>query len=325
MTLIRLFLVGMIAFALNPSGAAVAQSYPIKPITLIVPYSPGGAMDVFARLVADVAGDQLGQHVIVENRAGAGGVIGTKSVLRAAPDGYTLLWGTSGTLAIAAALYKGVNYDPTSLVPVALVARLPHVLVVHPSVPAQSVADLVQDIKANPGKFSFGASLGTPPQLLGALFVQQAGLDAVFIPEKGGANATLDLLAGRTQFSFDSMTVNYPLIVEGKVRPLAMADETRWPLLPDLPTMAESGFPQFALSAYCGVFAPTQTPPDIVNKLNNAINAGLAGNDAKARLAQFNAFAQPGTPDEFAAYISRMNSAWGDLVERSGITKSAIP
>ena len=318
---VRLLFALLFAVGVIPSSATFAQSYPDKPITLIVPYTPGGPMDVFARLVAEMAGDQLGQRILVDNRGGAGGVIGTRSAMRASPDGYTLVWGTSGTLGIAPALYKNIQFDPGALVPVALVARLPHVLVVRPGVPVQSIAELVQYGKDNPGKLSFGASLSTPPHLLGALFVRQAGLDAVFVPNKGAATALLDLLADRTQFGFDSMTVNYPLIQQGKVRPLAMADETRWPLLPDLPTMAESGFPDLALSAYCGVLAPEHTPPEIVDRLNKAINAGLATDHAKAEMLQVYAFAQPGSPGEFATYMRRMNAAWRGLAEHSGVSE----
>jgi tripartite-type tricarboxylate transporter receptor subunit TctC len=308
-------LLALLGSAAQPS---LAQDFPTKPITLVVPYQPGGPMDIFARLVAEAAGGQLGQRIIVENWGGAGGLIGTRWAMRAAADGYTMVFGTSGTLGIAPTLYKDVQFDPGSLVPVALVARLPHVLVVHPSVPARTVRDFVEYGKANPGKLGFGASLGTPPHLLGTLFARRTAIDALFIPDKSAQTAILDLIAGRTQFGFDSMTVNSPLIAQGKVRPLAMIDEMRWPLLPDLPTMIESAFPEFALSAYCGVLAPDHTPLEIVERLNDAINAGLATDAAKARLFEFNAFAQPGTPAEFAAYMSRMNAAWRDLAERSG-------
>jgi tripartite-type tricarboxylate transporter receptor subunit TctC len=315
----RVLIVAPLAIGLNMAAHAQPQTrYPLKAVTLVVPYPAGGPMDLFARLVAEVAEEQLGQRVLVDNRGGAGGVIGTRLAMRAAPDGYTLVWGTSGTLGIAPILYQDIHFDPRMLRPVAMVARLPHVLAVHPSVPAHSVAELVQYGKANPGKLSFGASLSTPPHLLGALFAQQAGLDVLFVPDKGAATATLDLLAGRTQFSFDSMTASYPLIKQGKLRPLAVVDEARWPLLPNLPTMAESGFPQFTLSAYCGVLAPASTPSEIVNKLNTVINTGLAADFAKARLLEFNAFAQPGSPSDFATYMARMNKAWAGLVEHSG-------
>jgi tripartite-type tricarboxylate transporter receptor subunit TctC len=315
---VHLLFAALLVLLGSPAQSSFAQDFPTRPITLVVPYQPGGPMDIFARLVADAAGEQLGQHIVVENRGGAGGVIGTRSAMRAAADGYTLVFGTSGTLGIAPTLYKNVQFDPGALVPVALVARLPHVLVVHPSVPVKTIQEFIKYGRTNSGKLSFGASLSTPPHLLGALFVRQTDIDALFVPDKGSQTAILDLISGRTQFGFDSMTVNSPLIAEGKVRPLAMIDDRRWPMLPDLPTMIESGYPEFALSAYCGVLAPEHTPPEIVERVNHAINAGLATNSVKARLLEFNIFAQPGSPADFAGYLSRMNAAWRELAERSG-------
>lgn len=306
------------AFGAAAASPAQAQDYPAKPVTLIVPFSAGGPMDTMARLVAGSLTQAFKQNVIVENRAGAGGTIGARAVLGAAPDGYTLLWGSSGTLAIAPHLYKKVGFDPSPLEPVALVAKLPHVLVVPANLPVKSVKELIAYIKANPGKTSFGASLGTPPHLMGALFKEKAGLDSTFVPYKGAAGSIVDLIAGRTQFTFDALTTLYPLIAEGKVRPLAVVEEKRWSKLPDVPTMAESGFPDFTMIAYSGVLAPAGTPKAIVDKLNAAINEGLTSEEAKKSLARFSAYSQPGSPQDFKTYIKTVGPTWAELVRISG-------
>jgi tripartite-type tricarboxylate transporter receptor subunit TctC len=318
MSWFRLFLAAILALGVGATSPAAAQSYPDKPITLVVPFAAGGPMDTMARLVASNLTQKLKQNVIVENRAGAGGTLGARAVLAAPPDGYMLLWGSSGTLAIAPALYKDQNYDPSPLVPVALVAKLPHVLVVPADLPVKSVKDLVDYIKANPGKVNFGASLGTPPHLMGVLFTRRAGVDATFIPYKGAAPSIVDLLAGRTQFTFDALTVLASQIAEGKLRALAVVSDTRWPPLANVPTMVESGFPGFNMVAYSGVLAPAGTPRAIVDKLNAAINEGLTADEAKATLAKFSAVAQPGSPQDFAAYIKTVGPTWAELVEISG-------
>jgi len=307
-----------IAFGVNAVATVQAQDYPAKPVTLIVPFSAGGPMDTMARLVAGQLTDKVKQNVIVENRAGAGGTIGARAVLGASPDGYTLLWGSSGTLTIAPLLYKKVGFDPSPLEPVALVAKLPHVLVVPASLPVKSVKELIAYIKANPGKTSFGASLGTPPHLMGSLFKEKAGLDSTFVPYKGAAGSIVDLIAGRTQFTFDALTTLYPLIEQGKVRPLAVVEEKRWPKLPNVPTMIESGFPDFTMLAFSGVLAPPGTPKAIVEKLNAAINQGLASEAAKQSLAKFSAYSQPGSAADFKTYIKTVAPTWAELVRISG-------
>ncbi|SRR5712691_1114478 len=252
-----------------------AQPHPDKPIRLVVPQAAGGPSDTLARLTAHHMALELKQTVMVENVAGAGGTLGAKAAATAAPDGTTLLWASSGTLAITSSLYKKLSYDPAALVPVASVVKLPHVLVVPTSVPATTVRELVAYIKSNPGKVNFGAALGTPPHLMGALFKARAAVDLTFIPYKGAAPAISDLLAGQTQLTFDALTILHPLIVEGKLKPLAIVDTVRWPRLPDVPTMAESGFPDFTMVSFSGVLAPPGTPPAVVKRLNAAINDGL--------------------------------------------------
>lgn len=315
----RQIFAALLASVLATGVSFAAEPYPSKPITLVIPYASGGPMDTFARLAADILTERLGQRVIVENRGGAGGVIGTKSAMKAPPDGYTLIFGTSGTLDIAPLLYKNVEFDPKPLVPVGLIAKLPHVMTVHPSLPIKTVREFIDYAKAHPGELTYGATVSTPPHLLGLLLKQQANIDIVYVPNKGAASAILDLISGRTQFGFDSVTVNYPLVQDGKLRPLAVGDEERSPLLPDVPTMAESGFPNFHISAYCGLLAPEGTPRDIVEKINNALNDGLSSDRGKEVIKQFNASAKPGTPQEFAAYMRRMNTEWTNVVTMAGV------
>jgi len=315
---IRLLLAAVIALGVAAVRPATAQSYPDRPIKLIVPLEAGGPVDTVARAAAKQLTERLKENVNVINRGGAAGMLGMREVMSAAPDGYTLAFGSSGTLAIAPALYGKENYDPSSLVPVALVAKLPHVLVVAPDLPVKSVKQLADYAKANPGKLNFGGALGMPPHLMGALFKEQAGLDVTFIPYKGAAPSMVDLLAGRTQFTFDALTVLYPLIVQGKVRPLAVINDRRWPQLPDVPTMVESGFPEFTMLPYLGVLAPPGTAQSIVDKLDAAINDSVATEEMKATLTKFSAFAQPGSAQDFAAYIKTSEPIWTKLVELSG-------
>jgi len=256
--------------------------------------------------------------VIVENRGGAGGALGSKAVAAAEPDGYTLLWGSSGTLSILPALNPSLDYDPKAFVPVALVSLLPHVMVVPAAVPAKTVPEFVAYVKANPGKLNFGASLGTPPHLMGWLFKHLTGIDIVYIPYKGAAPSIADMLGGQTHMQFDALTVLFSLIQEGKLRALAVTSAQRWAPLPDVPTMIESGFPTFPQNAWSGVLVPARTPAAIVNRLNTAINEGLTSPEAKANFLKFSALTQPGTPQEFAKFIAEQSPVWAELVRMSG-------
>ena len=306
-----------LAFATTP---ALAQSYPERPIKLIVPFPAGGPMDVMARIVGHQLEASLKQPVVVENRAGAGGALGSRAVAIAEPDGYTLLWGSSGTLSILPALNPNLDYDPRAFMPVALVSLLPHVMVVPPEVPAATVAEFIAYAKANPGKLNFGASLGTPPHLMGSLFKYLAGIDIVYIPYKGATPSIADMLGGHTHMQFDALTVLYPLIEERKLRPLAVTSAQRWLTLPDVPTMIESGFLTFPQNAWSGVLAPPRTPAAIVAKLNVAINEGLETPGAKVSFMKFSAHTQPGTPEDFARFVAEQSPIWADLVKLSGAT-----
>ena len=299
--------------------SAAAQAYPTRPIKMIVPYPPAGPIDTMARLLGQQLSQRFGQQVVVDNRPGAGSMLGTKAAAAADPDGYTLLFGSSGSLAVSPALYANYDLDIRKVfVPVGSVALLPHVLVINPSVPAHSVGELIAYAKANPGKLNYGASIGTPPHLLSTLFATKTGIDVVYVPYKGSAASVTDLVSGETQFTIDGLTGLYPLIEAGKVRALAIARAERWRELPNLPTLVESGFPDFTVDAWTGVMAPAGTPASIVGTLNRAINEGLASAEARAGLARFSAIAQTGSPQEFGALVASEIPKWAAIVKLSG-------
>ena len=305
---------GVWVFAAGPSAS---QNYPNHVIKMIVPFPPGGPIDTMARIVAHELSARLGQEVVVDNRPGAGSTLGSKAAAGADPDGYTLLFGSSGSLAVAPALYAKLNIDPLKLfAPVASVSLLPHVFVVAPSVPAKTVQEFVAYAKANPGKLNYGAGLGTPPQLLKA----KAGIEVTYIPYKGSAASITDLLAGQTHFTIDGLLGLYPLIKEGKVRALGIARAERWLALPQVPTLVESGFPDFTHDAWTGVVAPAGTPADVVNTLNRAINEGLQSAEMKENLARFSAIAKGGTPRDFAAFMRSELPKWAELVKLASAT-----
>jgi tripartite-type tricarboxylate transporter receptor subunit TctC len=311
-----LLLAGLGLFAADESAA---QDYPNRIIKMIVPFPPGGPIDTMGRLVAHQLSSRLGQEVVVENRPGAGSTLGSKAAAAAEPDGYTLLFGSSGSLAVAPALYSKLDLDPLKLfAPVAAVSLLPHVLVVAPSLPVQTVQEFVAYAKAHPGALNYGAGLGTPPHLLSTLFKTKAGIDVTFIPYKGSAASVTDLLGGQTHFTIDGLVGLYPLIKEGKLRALGIARGERWPALPQVPTLVESGFPDFVHDAWTGVVAPAGTPPAIVAKLNRAINEGLQSAEVKDNLARFSAIAKTGAPQDFAAFMRNELRVWAQLVQLSG-------
>ena len=309
---------GICVFAADPSAS---QDYPNHVIKMIVPFPPGGPIDTMARIVAHELSARLGQEVVVDNRPGAGSTLGSKAAAGADPDGYTLLFGSSGSLAVAPALYAKLNIDPLKLfAPVASVSLLPHVLVVGPSVPAKTVQEFVAYAKANPGKLNYGAGLGTPPHLLSTLLKAKAGIEVTYIPYKGSAASITDLLAGQTHFTIDGLLGLYPLIKEGKVRALGIARAERWLALPQVPTLVESGFPDFTHDAWTGVVAPAGTPADVVNTLNRAINEGLQSPEMKENLTRFSAIAKAGTPQDFAAFMRSELPKWAELVKLAGAT-----
>ena len=300
--------------------AASAQTYPTKPIRLVVPFPPGGATDILARDVAQKLTEAWGQQVIVDNRPGAGGNIGSELVAKSAPDGYTLEMGTVGTHAINASLYAKMPYDHVKdFVPVILVAGVPNVLVVNPAVPANSVAELIAYAKANPGKLNLASSgNGTSIHLSGELFKFMAGVQMTHVPYKGSAPALQDLIGGQVQLMFDNLPPSLPQIKAGKLRALAVTSLARAPALPDVPTMAEAGLPGYEASSWFGVLAPAGTPPAIVTKLNAEIARWLATPEAKEKLSKQGANAAGGTPEDFAKHIAAETAKWAKVVKDSG-------
>jgi tripartite-type tricarboxylate transporter receptor subunit TctC len=312
----------MLVPALGAVTRAETQSYPARTIKLVVPFGPGGPTNVSARIVAQVVQSGLGPSVVIENRPGAGGAIGTKSVANAEPDGATLLIGTSATLGVVPALMKNPGYDPIkSFAPVAKVADSTLVLVVPATLPANSVQEFVAYAKANPGRLSFAsAGVGNQTQLLAELFKSKAGLDIVHVPFKSGAEMVTAILGEQVQMAFPDVSILIPLIREGKLKALAVTSASRHPQLPDVPTMIESGIPDYIMTFWSGVVAPAGMPAEIVNRLNTAINDGLTSASVRENLAKVGSVASPGTPQDFADFIAAETRKWSAVARMAGIS-----
>jgi len=313
-------LVGAALLGLAGFGPVAAQDYPNRPITLVVPFPPGGSTTIVARIIADKLAESLGQQIVVDNRGGAGGTIGTKAVSRSTPDGYTIVLGYTGTLAIGPTLYPSAGYDPRKdFEPIGLIGHAPNSLVVHPSFPVKSVKELVDYAKANPGKVNYGsAGVGTVSHVSGVYFANAAGIDLVHIPYKGTGPALADLLGGHIPMAFAPIPATHANIAEGKLRGLAVTSAKRSSLLPDVPTIAESGIPGFEASLYYGLAAPAGTPRPIVDKLNKALRDALASDEVRKRLATDGAEPLPSTPEEYAAHIDQDETKWSKVVRESG-------
>jgi len=304
-----------------PCTGVLGQSYPSKPIHLVVPYPPGGPLDIMARAIGHKLTEAWSQPVVVDNRAGAGGNIGADLVAKSPADGYTLLMGAVATHAINPTLYAKVPYDALKdFAPVALVAQVPNILVVNPSVPARSVRDLIELLRARPGYLNFGSgSTGSTGHLAGELFNTMAGVKMVHIPYKGGAPAMADLLSGQVQLMFDNLANALPHVKAGRLRALAVTTLARAPAMPELPTLAESGLPGFDLSTWFGVMAPAGTTTEIVVKLNAEIVRALNAKDMRERLEKMGA--EPpanNTPERFAAFIRAEAAKYAKVVMDSG-------
>ncbi len=302
-------------------AVASAQTYPAKPIRLVVPYPPGGPLDIMARAIGQKLTEAWNQPVLVDNRAGAGGNIGADLVAKSAPDGYTLLMGAVATHAINPTLYSKIPYDPVKdFAPVALVAQVPNILVVNPAVPATTVRELIDLARAKPGYLNFGSgSTGSTGHLAGELFKAMAGVQMVHIPYKGAAPAMADLLAGQVQLMFDNLANSLPNVKAGRLRALAVTTLARSPAMPDLPTIAESGLPGFDLTTWFGLMAPAGTPPEIVARLNAEIVRALNAKDMRERLQKMGA--EPlavNTPEHFAAFIRAEAEKYAKVVKDSG-------
>jgi len=308
-----------LAAALAP--AAVAQpAFPTKPIRIVVPFPPGGTTDILARAAAQKMTEAWKEQAVVDNRPGAGGNIGAELVARSPADGYTLLMGTVGTHAINASLYAKMPYDHVKdFAPVILVAAVPNVLVVHPSLPVHSVAELIAYAKANPGKLNFASSgSGTSIHLAGELFKVMAGVQMTHVPYKGSAPAIADLVGGQVQLMFDNLPSALAQIKAGKLRALAVTSAQRAAALPDAPTIAESGLPGYEASSWFGLLAPAGTPADVVAKINGEIARWLASPEAKEKLSSQGAIAAGGTPEDFARHIAAETAKWQRVVRESG-------
>ena len=308
------------AVAAVASTPAFADEYPSRPITLIVPFPPGGSTNIVMRIVADKLGALIGQPVVVDNRAGAGGTLGTRLLAKSAPDGYTIGLGFSGPLAIAPSLYPDVGYDPRKdFAPIGRVATAPNSLVVHPSFPAHSIAELIAYAKAHPGKVNFGsAGIGTVSHLAGEYFAARAGITLVHVPYKGTGPAITDLLGGHIPMAFAPIPASHAQAAAGTLRMLAVTSLARSALLPDVPTIAESGLPGFEAVLRYGLVAPAGTPTAIVARLNAELSRALASDDMREHLALEGAEPLPSTPDEYAADIDREEAQWSKVVKLSG-------
>ena len=309
----------LIALAMVLPRTAAAD-YPDQPIRLVVPFPAGGGADTLARIIMPRVGQNLGQPIVVDNRSGAGGNVGSELVARAAPDGYTLLYGTNGTLAINPTLYGNLRFDPVKdFAPVSPMTLIAAMLIVNPNLPVQSVAELIRYAKAHPGKVNFAsAGNGTTSHLAGELFKTMAGIDIVHIPYRGGALAAVDVVGGQVQMMIDVMPNAYPLAKGGKVRGLAVTTARRFPAAPEYPTIEESGLPGFEVSAWDGVLAPAGTSLAIIERLNAAIRKALDDPDVRDVLLAHGAQPVPATPDEFARRIAAGAQKWSKLVRESG-------
>src|SRR5512139_3495202 len=289
------------------AAPAVAQDYPNRPITLIVPFPPGGSTTIVGRIVADKMSEVLGQSIVVDNRGGAGGTIGSRAVAKSAPDGYTILLGYTGTLAIGPSLYGNVGYDPrTDFEPIGRIGTAPNTLVVHPSFPVHSVPELVAYAKANPGKVNFGsAGIGTVSHVCGEYFATMAGIQLVHIPYKGTGPAIVDLLGGHIPMAFAPIPATHEQAKSGSLRMLAVTSAKRSALLPDVPTIAEQGLTGFEAVLRYGLVAPAGTPKAIIERLNKELNAALKDEEVRKRLAIEGAEPLPGTPEQYGADIDR--------------------
>jgi len=296
-------------------------AFPDRPIHLVVPFGPGGGTDILARIVADHLGRALGSPVVVENRPGAGGTIGSDYVAKAKPDGYTLLMGTNATLALAPGLYRRLPYDPVKdYMPVESIASGPSVLVVNPSVPVTDVKSLVSYIKAHPGKLNYGsAGNGSMAHIATSLMNKMTGTETVHIPFKGGAAATQELVAGRLQFMIAGSVETVPLIDAGRVRALAVTTSTRFPTFPTLPTMSEAGIPGYEITNWFGLFAPAGTPSDVVNLLAEKVGASLADPALKEAFLKQGVEPFPMGPASYSNFVRKEVEKWTRAVREMNI------
>ena len=308
------------AFLLSLTANAAAQEYPNRPIRFIVTFAAGGSSDVLARAVAKAMSEGLGQQMVVENRAGAGGHIGAEAVARSTPDGYTLLFGTNGTLAIGPALFTNLKYDPVKeLAPVGMLHKLSSVLIVHPSVPANNLRELIAYAKSKPGALTFAsAGNGSVSHLSGELLKAAANIDLVHVPYKGGGAATADLLSGRVSMMLETIPNALPPVRTGKMKALGVTTRTRSSAAPDLPTFAESGLPEFDVASWTGLFAPAGTPPAVLERLNRETVRITKDPAYLEQLKTMGTDAASSTPEALGKFMREDIARWTEAVKRSG-------
>ena len=310
-----------LVLALAVAGPVAAQGYPAKPIRLVAPSTPGDAPDVIARMVADKLSIALGQQVVVENRPGAGGVVGSEIVAKALPDGYTLIMGNAGSHGINAAVYSKLPYDiQRDFAPVSQIALAPNIFVVNPDIPAKSIPEFVAYAKARPGQLAYASGgNGSSAHMSMELLKSMAGIELIHVPYKGSSPALTDVMAGQVAVMSVNMPPAVPLVTAGKLRALAVTTRTRSPLMPEVPTVAESGLPGYETVAWFGVLAPAGTPKEIVNRLSVEIAKIARSPEMRERLVSLGAEPVGGTPDEFAAVIARDIAKWTALAKSVGI------
>ncbi|MBV9834114.1 MAG: tripartite tricarboxylate transporter substrate binding protein [Alphaproteobacteria bacterium] len=314
-----------LALALALSSLAMpawAQDYPTRPIKLVVPYAPGGGADAVARIVAKRASESLGQPIVIENRGGAGSILGTDMVAKAAPDGYTLLLGQSGPISINPAVYKSLPYDPVKdFVPITMTTAYPYILVIHPDTPAKTLQEFVALAKGKPGAMNYGTTgVGAANHLVAELFNSKAGLKMTHIPYRGTALAVGDLVAGQLSMVFGDPISVLPHIRSGKLRALAVTSLDRSSVAPDVPTVAESGYAGFEALAWHGILAPTGTPPAIIKKLNEHIVKALADAETSKLLTNQAMQTVGNTPEAFAAFIQKDIAIWKAVAASANVT-----
>jgi tripartite-type tricarboxylate transporter receptor subunit TctC len=309
-----------ILFFVTQGFGAFAQSYPAKPIRIVVPYPPGGTSDILARSVGQKLTETLGQAVVVENKPGATGNIGADFVAKSPPDGYTLLLADIGSLAIAPSVTASLPFDPVKdFAPVVMVAYSPHILALNPAVPANNVKELVALLKAKPDSLNFAVSgVGGANHLAGIDFAARTGVKWTYIPYKGGSQAITDLMAGNAQVMFNGMLATYPAVKEGRLKAIAISSAKRFAAAPDLPTVAESGVPGFETGSWQGIVAPAGTPPEVVKKLHDTVTAILATPEMKEKLLASGAEVRAWSPEQFGAFIRDEKERWAKVVKESG-------
>ncbi len=303
------------------SVPAAAQPYPNRPITLIVPFPPGGSTTIVARIIAEKMSETLGQTIVIDNRGGAGGTVGTRAAAKSPPDGYTILLSYTATMAIGPHVQSAAGYDPRKdFAPIGRIGATPMVIVVHPLVEAKSVADLIGLVRKNPTPYQYGsAGVSTVGHLAGELFAYQAKLKMEHIPYKGTGPMMTDLLGAHIKLSFTNIPSAHGSVASGKLRALAVASARRSPMMPDVPTASQSGLPGYEAGLLYGLAAPAGTPKEAIDRLNKELRAALASPDVMKRLATEGAEALPSTPQEYAADIERENAVWSKLIKSIGL------